>query len=295
MSAASKIRRDEVPFNLYRVSSPGTAKVLSNERLTPDSPEDVCHIVLDLEGLSYRYLEGQSLGVLTPGVDEKGHANKLRLYSIASSRLGDDGLGRTASLCVKRVIFQLPETGHEYRGVASNYLCDTRPGDDVKITGPVGKTFLLPDDPGSNLILVATGTGIAPYRAFLRRIFHELPGWTGRVFLFFGIRTAAECLYRAELESYLEFPNVRLCYAISREQQTADGQRMYVDHRMAEQLEDLWRLLDRDDTYLYICGIKGMEDRIFGLLQQRAHADGISWGAFHRMLVETGRLLVETY
>jgi ferredoxin--NADP+ reductase len=295
MSAAPKIRRDEIPMNLYRVSSPGTAKVLSNERLTPDSLDDVRHVVLDLEGLDYRYLEGQSLGVLTPGVDEKGHANKLRLYSIASSRLGDDGQGRSASLCVKRVVVQFPETGQEYRGVASNYLCDTKPGDMVRITGPVGKTFLLPDDPGSNLILAATGTGIAPFRAFLRRIFRERPGWTGQVCLFFGVRTAAECLYRPELESYRQLPNFQLSYAFSREERTAEGQRMYVHHRMAEQIEELWRLLDRDDTYLYVCGIKGMEEHIDDLLRQRAHADGISWGALHRMLAETGRLLVETY
>jgi ferredoxin--NADP+ reductase len=295
MSAAPKIRRDEIPLNLYRVSSPGTATVLSNERLTPESHDDVRHVVLDLGGLHYRYLEGQSLGVLTPGLDEAGRPNKLRLYSIASGRMGDDGLGRTASLCVKRVVFALPETGHEYRGVASNYLCDTRPGDAVRITGPAGKTFLLPDDPGSNLILVATGTGIAPFRAFLRRIFRELPGWAGRVDLFFGVRTAAECLYRAELESYRRFPNFQLSYAFSREQRTPEGHRMYVHHRMAERIEELWPLLDRQDTYLYVCGLKGMEEGIGHLLGQRAQAENIAWPARHRLLVEAGRLLVETY
>jgi ferredoxin--NADP+ reductase len=295
MGAAPRIRRDDIPFNLYRVSSPGIARVLSNEPLTPPAPDEVRHIVFDVDGLNYRYLEGQSLGVLPPGVDAKGHAHKLRLYSIASSRLGDDGRGLSASLCVKRVVFEIPGTGLEYRGVASNYLCDARPGDAVAITGPVGKTFLLPEDPGAHLILVATGTGIAPFRAFLRRIFRERPAWTGQVALFFGVRTAGECLYRAELETFREFPNFRLSCAFSREQEAPDGSRLYVDHRMAEQIDDLWRLLEREDAYLYICGLKGMEARIFHRLERRALAAGISWEAFHRHLTETGRLLVETY
>jgi ferredoxin--NADP+ reductase len=109
------------------------------------------------------------------------------------------------------------------------------------------------------------------------------------------VRTTAECLYRAELESYEELPNFRPSWAISREPQAADGQRVSVDHRMAEQIEDLWRRLDREDTVLSIRGIQGMGDRGFSRLPERAHADNISWGAFHRMLVETGRLLAETY
>src|SRR5262249_9368769 len=156
-----------------------------------------------LDGLDYRYLEGQSLGVLTPGLDERGRAIKLRLYSIASTHMGDNGRGKTASLCVKRVVYDDPDTGEEHRGVASNYLCDLTPGDPVSITGPSGKHLLLPGDPASNLILVATGTGIAPFRAFLRRIFLERPDWTGAVYLVFGVRTQAECLYRDELESFL--------------------------------------------------------------------------------------------
>src|SRR5690606_10389710 len=109
MSSPSQRDHDRVPLNPYRASSHGTARVVSNVRLTPPTHDDVRHIVLDLDGLDYRYLEGQSLGVLPPGTDAKGHPNKLRLYSIASTRLGDDGRGCSASLCVKRVIYHDPE------------------------------------------------------------------------------------------------------------------------------------------------------------------------------------------
>lgn len=287
--------RDAIPLNLYRVSSPGIARVAANDRLTPEGCDDVRHVVLDLSGLEYRYLEGQSLGVLPPGRDEKGRPHKLRLYSIASSRLGDDGRGRSASLCVKRVRYT-DEAGVEHRGVASNYLCDLRPGDEVAVTGPAGKTFLLPDDPAANLVLLATGTGIAPFRAFLRRIYDERPGgWSGRVSLFFGVRTAAECLYREELERYRDRPGFCLAYAFSREQANPDGSRVYVQHRLSECLVELWGLLDREDTYLYICGLKGMEHGILAALRAHARSAGLDPDAWSEAFHGRGRVHVETY
>jgi ferredoxin--NADP+ reductase len=284
-----------VPLNLYRVSRPGMARVISSERLTPATHEDVRHITLSLAGLGYRFLEGQSMGILPPGTDERGRAHKLRLYSFASSRLGDDRSGTTASLCVKRVVVPDRNTGGVYHGVASNYLCDARAGDAVSITGPAGKTLLLPPDPASNLILLATGTGIAPFRGFLRRIYEELPGWSGQVRLFFGARTRAECLYRDELESYRSRPGYDVVYALSREERAGSGERMYVHHRLAERMDDAWALLGLEDTYLYICGIKGMEEGIERVLADRARAEGVNWELMHEALSDQGRFLVETY
>lgn len=291
-SPQSIMPRAEVPLNLYRVSSPGTARVVSNDRLTPPGHDDVRHIVLDLSEIDYRYVEGQSLGVLPPGLDDRGKPHKLRLYSIASACRGDDGQGRSASLCVKRLVYNDPVTGQERRGVASNYLCDLQPGDPVAVAGPSGKTFLMPDDPAANLILIATGTGIAPFRAFLRRIAQDRPAWTGAIWLIFGVRAEAECLYRAELETV---PGVRLAYAFSREQQRPDGGRMYVQHRLAEHLDDLWPLIGQDQTHLYVCGLKGMEDGIVAALEARAHAEGLSWPTLQETLKKRGRFLIETY
>lgn len=287
--------REKLPLNLYRVSRPAIARVISNERLTPTESDDVRHIVIDLDGLEYPYVEGQSMGVLTPGVDERGKANKLRLYSIASSRLGDDGTGRTASLCVKRVVYTDPVSQEERRGVASNFLCDLRPGDELPITGPVGANFLLPDDPEAHLILVATGTGIAPFRAFLRRIYCERNDFRGTATLFFGVRTGAECLYHAELEEFRRFPGFAVHYALSREQQTADGRRLYVQHRMAEQVEALWDRINAPGSYLFVCGLKGMEQGIESVFEARAAGLGRSWPELRDELSRHGRYLIETY
>jgi ferredoxin--NADP+ reductase len=293
-AASAQPGREDVPLNFYRVRSPGIARVLASTRLTPLGCDDVRHIVLDLSGLGFRYVEGQSLGILAPGLDERGLAPKLRLYSIASSRQGDDGLGNTASLCVKRVVYSEPVTGREHRGIVSNYLCDLKPGDAVAITGPSGKALLLPDDARANLVLVATGTGIAPFRAFLHRIYRERDDWSGKVLLFFGVRSEAECLYRDELDAFQSRHGFECEYAFSREQATAGGLRMYVQHRMAERIEALRALLASDRTYLYLCGLKGLEAGVAAVLDASGEAGGPGVSMFDG-LKRSGRLSIEVY
>jgi ferredoxin--NADP+ reductase len=284
--------RESIPVNLYRVTSPGVARVVSNERLTPPGADDVRHIVLDLSGLDLPYREGQSLGILAPGLDDGGRPLKLRLYSIASTRQGDDGEGRTVSLCVKRVVIR---DGSDRLGPTSNFLCDAGSGDPVRVTGPVGRGFLLPEDPAAHLILVATGTGIAPFRAFLRRVYREWPEFSGSVTLIFGVRREAEILYRDEIESFRARPGYFLAYALSREQVGPGGSRLYVQHRLAERVEETWARLTRDNGYVYVCGLKGMESGVDAVFEARARAEGRSWEEFRRSLVREGRFLVETY
>jgi ferredoxin--NADP+ reductase len=76
--------------------------------------------------------------------------------------------GTTATLCVRRALYYDDVTGlavPEKKGVCSNFLCDAQPGDDVSLTGPSGKVLLMPESaPGADLIMVATGTGVAPFR-----------------------------------------------------------------------------------------------------------------------------------
>merc|ERR1711871_717325 len=80
-------------------------------------------------------------------------------------------------LCVRRATYWCPEMKAEdpaKKGVCSNFLCDSSPGDELKLTGPSGKVMLIPEEKSDvDLIMVATGTGIAPYRSFIRRLFVE--------------------------------------------------------------------------------------------------------------------------
>ncbi len=280
---------------MFGAAAPARGRVISNHRLTPDQASDIRHLVLEVQEPSFRFLEGQSLGLVIPGLPDRGHASNVRFYSIASCRDGEENRPRRVAICVKRRITVDPETGREQHGLASDYVCNLAPGQEVAIVGPFGNSFLVPRDPASNLILIATGTGIAPFRAFLNWIFRGRCDWTGQVRLFQGCATAGESLYRDEIDSLESFPNFRVHHAFSRDEQTSDGHRLHVHHRLDEAIEDVWALLDRDNTYLYMCGLKGMEGPIEQVLERRAQRDQISWRSFYRLLQDSGRLKIETY
>merc|ERR1719276_379710 len=162
--------QSSVPVNVWKNKAPFAGKVVSTKRIVgPQATGETCHIINDHDG-DFPYWEGQSWGVIPPGTQENGRPHKVRLYSIASSRYGDDLTGKTGSLCVRRATYWCPELKAEddaKKGVCSNFLCDTKAGDEVKMTGPSGKVMLMPEEkPETDLIMVATGTGIAPYRSF---------------------------------------------------------------------------------------------------------------------------------
>lgn len=294
MCAAKK----NIPVNIYKPKAPFKAKALENYPIVKEgAPGDTRHIVLDLSGGDMAYIEGQSIGVVPPGTDANGKPHKLRLYSIASSRQGDDGNGRTVSFSIKRLEYKHPETGELVKGVCSNFLCDVAPGDEVMLTGPVGKSFLLPEDNEATIILIATGTGIAPFRAFMIRLFEERQDFKGKVWLFFGVPTSSTILYHEDLEAYKEKlgDQFRVDYAVSREQKTDDGQKMYVQNRMAQYTDELWDLFQQPNTYTYICGLKGMEDGINAIMSGKAEAAGTTWENFQREMKKADRWHEETY
>jgi ferredoxin--NADP+ reductase len=68
--------------------------------------------------------------------------------------------------------------------------------------------------------------------------------------------------------------NFRVDYAVSREQNNAQGEKMYIQTRMAEYKEELWELLKKDNTYVYMCGLKGMEKGIDDIMVSLAANDG---------------------
>ncbi|MBY0449338.1 MAG: ferredoxin--NADP(+) reductase [Cyanobacteria bacterium] len=282
---------DEIPSNLYKLAEPLQARIIEHRRLTAaDSPNEVSHIVIDIKGSRLRYLDGQSIGVLPPGQDENGKPHKLRLYSIASPSYGDDGKGETVTICVKRAVSEgFPP------GVCSSFLCNSNVGDTVSITGPVGKSFLLPSTPNANVIMIGTGTGIAPFRAFLKTRYEKRPQETGQFWVFFGAQTRKDFLYEEEYPAYQQHPTFNLVTAFSREEKNAEGGRMYVQHRLQEKADTLFSLLQDPNTYLFICGLKGMEPGIMEGLTAAAAKQGIDWNAFFEKLKAEKRWHVEVY
>lgn len=297
--------KTDIPVNIYRPNNPFIGRVISNEELVKPGGIGTCHHVkFDISGGDLRYLEGQSIGIIPPGLDKNGKPEKLRLYSIGSTRHGDDLNDKTVSLCVRQLEYKHPETGETVFGVCSTYICNLKPGDEVKITGPTGKEMLLPDDEDANIIMLATGTGIAPFRAFLWRMFKEGERklnpeyqFRGLAWLIFGVATTPNILYKEELEAIQkEYPdNFRLTYAISREQKNPEGGRMYIQHRVAEHASELWKLLQDEKTHTYICGLKGMEDGIDEAFTAEAGKFGVDWKEYRQAMKKAGRWHVETY
>ncbi|MBD2301068.1 ferredoxin--NADP reductase [Nostoc sp. FACHB-190] len=303
--AQAKKAHADVPVNTYRPNAPFIGKCISNEPLVGDGGIGIVqHIKFDLSGGNLKYIEGQSIGIIPPGVDKNGKPEKLRLYSIASTRHGDDVDDKTVSLCVRQLEYKHPETGETVYGVCSTYLCFLKPGEEVKITGPVGKEMLLPSDPEANVIMMATGTGIAPMRTYLWRMFKDAEKaanpdyqFKGFSWLIFGVPTTPNILYKEELEEIQQkYPdNFRLTYAISREQKNAQGGRMYIQDRVAEHADELWQLIKNEKTHTYICGLRGMEDGIDAALTAAAAKEGVTWSDYQKEIKKAGRWHVETY
>jgi len=266
-----KKKHADVPVNIYRPKTPFEGTVTGNYSLLKEGAIGrVNHITFDLKESDpfLNYVEGQSIGIMPAGEDANGKPHKLRLYSIASTRHGDDFEGNTVSLCVRQL--QYEKDGETINGVCSSYLCDIKPGDKVKITGPVGKEMLLPDEEDANIVMLATGTGIAPMRAYLRRMFEatekEKNKWNfkGKAWLFMGAPKSANLLYEEDLQRYLEnYPdNFKYTKAISREQQNTKGGRMYIQDRVLESANEIFNMIEDEKTHIYLCGLKGMEPGI---------------------------------
>ena len=293
-----------VPVNLYKPKTPFLGTVTENYSLLKEGAIGrVQHITFDLSGGDphLEYVEGQSIGIVPAGEDAKGKPHKLRLYSIASTRHGDNLEDNTVSLCVRHL--QYEKDGETINGVCSTYLCDVEPGTKVKITGPVGKEMLLPEDEEANVIMLATGTGIAPMRTYLRRMFEakerEENGWKfrGKAWLFMGAPKTANLLYEEDLLHYeKEYPdNFRYTKAISREQQNPKGGRMYIQDRVSEHAEEIFAMIEDPKTHVYMCGLRGMEPGIDEAMSAAAEAKGLNWSELRPVLKKAHRWHVETY
>ena len=269
-------------INLYPLGKPVEATLQGNYRLTGEASDaDVRLIILDFGGQPFPVLEGQSLGILAPGTDKDGKPHLPRLYSISSPRDGERPNYNNVSLTVKR----------EPGGVASNYLCDLKKGDKVKVTGPFGATFLLPNDAKARLLMICTGTGSAPFRAFtMRRQRNPAPGG-GDMTLFFGARAPDSLPYFGPLN---KVPSriLRKHMVFSR---IPGAPKEYVQDRMMVEAAEIADMLADPYLHIYICGLRGMEEGVEKAFVNIAESAGLPWASVRDAMREDGRYHVETY
>jgi ferredoxin--NADP+ reductase len=313
----------EVENKLFTTDRPAIARVAGNEPCTfGKSNAWIRNIALDISGtpLAGAFRAGQAFGVLPPGEDEQGRSHKVRLYSIASPESGEDGEGNIVCTPVKRVVdeYQPQSATAEQRrglfmGVCSNYLCDLEVGDEVRITGPVGKRFLLPLHPEQHHhLFIATGTGIAPFRGMVLELLRGPAGNAGcEIWLLMGSPYTTDLLYhQLFLDLAREYRNFHYRQAISREPGPDGAGGSYVDALIGRERERLESLLADPHTVLYLCGLAGMQFNVYrrlaglGLLEPYAvdhkgllGSDHAAWEPreMKRALRPTERCMIEVY
>jgi benzoyl-CoA 2,3-dioxygenase component A len=279
--------------NLYGPKNPIVATVVGNFNCTEAGFEsETHHVVLDFGAMPFPVLEGQSIGIVPPGVDANGRPHTARQYSIASPRNGERPGYNNLSLTVKRVTED--HQGRPVRGVASNHVCDLKVGDTVQAIGPFGTSFLMPNHPKSNIVMICTGTGSAPMRAMTewrRRLRKSGKFDGGKLMLFFGARTQQELPYFGPLQNLpKDFIDIHLAFS-----RTPGQPKKYVQDLMRERATDLAAVLKDPNTYIYVCGLKSMEEGVMLALRDVAVDAGLSWESLGAALKREGRLHVETY
>jgi benzoyl-CoA 2,3-dioxygenase component A len=279
--------------NLHGPKAPTTATVVGNVQVNEaGTANETHHIVLDFGNMPFPVLEGQSIGIVPPGTDAQGKPHHARQYSIASPRNGERAGYNNLSITVKRVVED--HQGKPVQGVASNYLCNLKTGDTVQVIGPFGSTFLMPNHPKSNIVMICTGTGSAPMRAMTewrRRLRQTGKFEGGKLMLFFGARTPQELPYFGPLQK-LPKDFIDINFAFSREQGQA---KRYVQDLVRERAADLSALLKDSNTYIYVCGLKSMEEGVVLALRDVAVQTGLNWDSVAKSLKQEGRLHLETY
>jgi benzoyl-CoA 2,3-dioxygenase component A len=250
------------------------------------------HVVLDFGAMPFPVLEGQSIGIIPPGVDAAGKPHHARQYSLASPRNGERPGYNNLSLTVKRV--NEDHQGQAVKGVCSHYVCDLKVGDTVQVIGPFGSSFLMPNHPRSNILMICTGTGSAPMRAMTewrRRLRASGKFEGGKLMLFFGARTQQELPYFGPLQK-LPKDFIDISFAFSR---TPGQPKRYVQDLLRERAADLVPLLQDPNTYIYVCGLKSMEEGVVMALRDVVQHAGLSWDTLGQSLKREGRLHLETY
>ena len=323
----------EARMHVVLPTSPVNGKVVHSKLCTKSkSASFVRHVCVDVSGtpLEGSWLAGQSFGVVPPGTDGNGKPNKVRLYSIASPSYGEDGFGKVLSTTCKRLLSERePQTAKDdatdhrlFTGMCSNYVCDLREGDAIPVAGPAGKRFILPTDRNAHdYLLLATGTGIAPFRGFIHELFVGPPegsplhaAWrpcTSTVHLVMGTPYTSDLIYDDFFRQVAkQHPNFTYHTVISREIRLDGGKGEYIHHYMDRTLPQFDQLLRSERTLAYICGLAGMQVGVFQTLAQRGlhsgyldiHADlaGIppaDWTAeqVKRRVHATRRCMLEVY
>jgi len=149
----------------------------------------------------------------------------------------------------------------------------------------------MPDDPAARLLMICTGTGSAPMRAFTMRRQRKIGGKSGGMTMFFGARTPESLPYFGPLNKVPE-SLLKKHLVFSR---IPGADKEYVQDRMMVEEDAVAELLQDPNTHIYICGLRGMEEGVEKAFTNIAESIGEQWVALRDSMREDGRYHVETY
>ncbi len=239
------------------------AKITASRLLTPPEVEEIREIVLEVNDPSFQCEVDKSFGVLIKADSDFGNTFHHRLYSVAD--LPEvAGTKPQLTMLVKRCAYIDQFSGEKYDGVASNYLCDRKVGDKITITGPFDLPFEIPEDVTTNLILVGMGTGIAPFRAFVKHIYQNVKGWEGKIRLFYGAKSGLELLYLndedGDLTNYYDKKTFEAFHALSPRPHMHDP--IALSEVIEGRADEILKLLNEVNTRVYVAGYEGVREKL---------------------------------
>lgn len=275
------------------------ARVLVNSAVTAsEAAEEIRELVLEVDRHDFSYAIGQSVGVIVSGpFQQAGHADMqlahshhYRLYTVADTpNLKHNGLPEI-KLCVKRCNYIDEYSGERYAGIASNYLCDLGPNDRVTINGPFGLPFKVPEDRGADLLLIGMGTGIAPFRAFVKHLYRDVGDWRGRVRLFSGARSGLEMPYMNEecddFAQHYDEDTFEAIRALSPRPHRDDP--VALDAALEQRAEEVLSIITSENGHIYVAGradILATLERVFSGLV----GSDVAWAELKSTLKQSGR------
>jgi len=266
------------------------AVITESVRITPADRDEVRRIRLRIDDPAFRYSVGQSIGVVVPGPHPMGNRLHMRRYSIAGGQLDRGSDGIELELLVRRCFYIDEVSGESYPGIASHYLCDADAGKRITITGPYRSPFRIPTDDRSNLLMIGTGTGVAPFRSFVQQIYREKGGWKGQVRLYYGARNGMDLLYGndadGDLTNYFDEVSFKAFGAVISRPMASDADTLKA--ALKDHAAEVWELMQDPNTYVYLAGLGKVADTFDRIMDKEVGGTG-KWAEAKENLRQQGR------
>ena len=274
----------------FNLDATVNATLVGSTRITPEDTDEVRELKLAVDDPAFRIVAGQNIGVVVEGDKAFGNQPHVRRYSITevSNDLSEEKI--EFSILVRRCFYIDDFNGEQYPGVASNFLCDAQPGQKCVLVGPYKSPFKAPPATDANILMIGTGTGIAPFRALIRNIYKEGINWQGKVRLFYGAENGMDVLYmndqKNDLANYYDEETFK-AFAALPDRPLADEMDA-LEQSMNSHIDEAWELINQPNTYVYLAGLQKAAEATDAVMIEKAGSEQ-AWNKIKEKLQDEGR------